>query len=109
MRKGSSPARGWYVTSKTSFHNSDPEVPFGKSRPGRPTWLCSRETGNRFDQINFGGNRVYQDLRVEKTRAAVFRQEDWVPLPYSDSGFAPGTRFFRNLIWPSWLDSCSAT
>jgi hypothetical protein len=28
---------------------------------------------------------------------------------YSDVSFAPVRRGFRNLIWPSWLDSCSAT
>lgn len=31
------------------------------------------------------------------------------PGRYSDAGFAPGKRLLRNLIWPSWFDSCSAT
>src|ERR1700722_13842529 len=52
--------------------------------------------------------RLMSELKLRPPKRQRFRAYFFVGITPAPPA-APGTRDFRNLIWPSWLDSCSAT
>ena len=73
----------------------------GRIGAAAPPWAQHRNRRPNLAWVRVPGNlEGCTPSQVIRVRQCLF---------YSDAGFAPGRRFFRNLIWPSWFDSCSAT
>src|SRR5213078_1839061 len=70
------------------------------TRAERWQWLVVR-TGEK--RLNTARRQEVQESKAQK-----FKKEKAEP-DYSPAGLAPGRRPLRSLIWPLWLDSCSAT
>src|ERR1700680_1532766 len=62
--------------------------------------------GGRAARVQEDAGRSVREDRKKADQCVSFVE---IRLFYSVAGFAPGRRLFRNLIWPSWFDSCSAT